>query len=81
MSVSASLRTTMQGKHQAASTLQPTRSSRHTTTLDAEVQDTTAVSPLVTGRPYLFSHGKGRQGQAFGFRLTLEGRWGEAACR
>jgi hypothetical protein len=36
-------------------------SSRHATTLDAEVEGTIAASLLVKYRPYLFSHGRGPQ--------------------
>ena len=42
------------GGEQAANTLQPTGSSRHTTTLDAKVEGTITATPLVTRRPYLF---------------------------
>lgn len=48
------------GDEQAARTLQPTGNSRHATTLDAEVGGAIAASPLVKGRPYLFSHGRGQ---------------------
>ena len=69
------------GGEQAANTLQPTGSSRHTTTANGEVETAIAALLLVNGSACLFSHGKVARGQAFGFRLTLEGRWGEAVCR
>jgi hypothetical protein len=39
---------------QAANTLQPTGSSRHTTTANAKVGATVGAFILVMGRPYLF---------------------------
>jgi hypothetical protein len=47
------------GGEQAANTLQPGSSSRHTTTANAKVAGTTAASLLVEERPCLFSHGRG----------------------
>jgi hypothetical protein len=45
----------------AANTLQPTGSSRHTTTANAEAESTIAASLLVKHRPYLRSHGRGHR--------------------
>jgi hypothetical protein len=48
------------GGEQAANTLQPGNTSRHATTANAKVGATVGAFLLITRRPYLFSHGRGR---------------------